>query len=45
MILDLERGFGGFVHVSPQPMNHAVEVLRAEANNESAANYRINEGS
>lgn len=31
MILELERGFGGLVHVSPQPMNHAVAILRAEA--------------
>jgi len=36
MILELERGFGGFVHVSPQPMNHAVAVLQAEARNEDA---------
>jgi hypothetical protein len=27
MILELERGFGGLIHISPQPMRQAVEVL------------------
>ena len=42
MILDLERGFGGLVHVSPQPMNHAVEILQAEASLETAGSHRPN---
>ncbi len=28
MILELERGFGGLVHISPQPMRHAVNTLQ-----------------
>ena len=36
MILELERGFGGLVQVSPQSMNHAVAVLKAESDNETA---------
>jgi hypothetical protein len=36
MILELERGFGGLVHVSPQPMNYTVAALQAEANNENS---------
>src|SRR5262249_52483949 len=32
MILELEKGFGGLVHISPQPMRQAVEALEAEAN-------------
>jgi len=39
MILELERGFGGLVQVSPQPMNHAVAVLQAESNNETAGGH------
>ena len=30
MILELEKGFGGLVHVSPQPMRQAVKTLEAE---------------
>jgi len=30
MILELEKGFGGLVHVSPQPMRQAVKALEAE---------------
>ena len=30
MILELERGFGGLVHISPQPMRQAVKTLEAE---------------
>jgi len=30
MILELERGFGGLIHVSPQPMRQAVKTLEAE---------------
>jgi len=30
MILELEKGFGGLVHVSPQPMHQAVKALEAE---------------
>src|SRR5262249_20364196 len=29
MILELEQGFGGLIHISPQPMRQAVEVLEA----------------
>ena len=32
MILELEKGFGGLVHISPEPMRHAVETLKAESN-------------
>jgi len=32
MILELEKGFGGLVHISPEPMRHAVKALEAEAN-------------
>jgi len=31
MILELERGFGGLIHISPQPMLQAVKTLDAEA--------------
>jgi hypothetical protein len=30
MILELERGFGGLVHISPQPMRQAVATLQTE---------------
>jgi hypothetical protein len=30
MILELEKGFGGLVHISPQPMRQAVETLEAQ---------------
>jgi outer membrane murein-binding lipoprotein Lpp len=30
MILELEKGFGGVVHISPQPMRQAVETLEAD---------------
>jgi len=30
MILELERGFGGLIHISPQPMRQAVKTLEAE---------------
>ena len=39
MILELERGFGGLVRVSPQAMNHAVAALQAEANNEDSGSH------
>src|SRR5262249_7516644 len=32
MILELEKGFGGLVHISPEPMRHAVKALEAESN-------------
>ena len=32
MILELEKGFGGLVHISPEPMRHAVKALEAELN-------------
>jgi len=39
MILELERGFGGLVQVSPQPMNYAVAALQAESINETAGSH------
>jgi uncharacterized membrane protein YqgA involved in biofilm formation len=30
MILELEQGFGGLVHISPQPMRQAVDTLQKE---------------
>jgi hypothetical protein len=30
MILELEQGFGGLVHISPRPMHQAVEALQAD---------------
>ncbi|HEX3340300.1 MAG TPA: hypothetical protein VHT68_14145 [Pseudolabrys sp.] len=39
MILELERGFGGLVQVSSQPMNHAVAVLQADSNNETTGSH------
>jgi hypothetical protein len=30
MILELEKGFGGLIHISPQPMRQAVEVLQRQ---------------
>jgi hypothetical protein len=39
MILELERGFGGFVQVSPHPMNHVVAVLQAESKDETAGSH------
>jgi len=38
MILELERGFGEMVHVSPRAMNHVVAVLQAQSKNETAGN-------
>jgi hypothetical protein len=32
MVLELEKGFGGFIHVSPQPMRQAVAQLQFESN-------------
>jgi hypothetical protein len=32
MILELEKGFGGLVHISQDPMRHAVEALEAPSN-------------
>jgi hypothetical protein len=39
MILELERGFGGLVRVSPQAMNYVVDALQAEANNENSGSH------
>ena len=30
MLLELEKGFGGFIHNSPQPMLQAVKALEAQ---------------
>jgi hypothetical protein len=32
MILELEKGFGGLVHISPQPMRQAAKALEAQSN-------------
>jgi small-conductance mechanosensitive channel len=34
MILELEGGFAGVIHISPQPMRQAVAALQAEAHSE-----------
>jgi hypothetical protein len=39
MILELERGFGGLVHVSPRAMNYAVAALQAEERNENSGSH------
>lgn len=39
IIIELERGFGGLVQVSPQPMKYAVAVLQAESRNEDAGSH------
>jgi hypothetical protein len=36
MFLELERPFGGFVHISSQPMRQAVETLEAEPSDRNA---------
>ena len=36
MFLELERGFGGLVHISPQPMRQAVAVLKAAPSEQNA---------
>jgi hypothetical protein len=32
MILELEKGFGGLVHISPQPMRQAAQALETRSN-------------
>ena len=32
MILELEKGFGGLIHISPQPMRQAAKVLENQSN-------------
>jgi hypothetical protein len=39
MILELERGFGGLVQVSPKAMNYVVDALQAEADNENSGSH------
>jgi hypothetical protein len=34
MIPELERGFGGLIHISPQPMRQAANVLEKALLNE-----------
>ena len=36
MFLELEQGFGGLVHISPQPMRQAVETLETEPSDQNA---------
>jgi hypothetical protein len=42
MILELENGFKGVVHVSPGPMRQVVKTLQAEARNEAVAQRSMN---
>lgn len=37
MILELENGFKGVVHISPEPMRQVVTTLQAEVRNETVA--------
>src|SRR5262245_14282986 len=37
MILELEQGFGGVIHVSAEPMRQAVKTLQAHSNEEAGA--------
>ena len=39
MILELERGFGGLVRVSPHAMNYVVDALQAEDNENSGSTH------
>ena len=32
MILELEKGFGGLIHISPQPMRQAAKALETQSN-------------
>jgi hypothetical protein len=41
MILELEKGFGGLIHISPQPMRQAVAALDAEP---AASTYSVTSG-
>ena len=36
IFLELERGFGGIVRISPEPMLQAVKILQAEPSNQNA---------
>jgi len=36
MFLELEQGFGGLVHISPEPMRQAVKTLEAEPSSQNA---------
>jgi len=36
MFLELEQGFGGLVHISPEPMRQAVNTLQTESSNQNA---------
>jgi hypothetical protein len=36
MFLELEQGFGGLVHISPQPMRQAVKILQSEPSDQNA---------
>jgi len=35
MFLELEQGFGGSVHISPELMRHAVETLETEPSHQN----------
>jgi hypothetical protein len=32
MILELEKGFGGLIHISPQPMRQAAKAFETQSN-------------
>jgi len=36
LFLELERGLGGLVHISSQPMRRAVMILEAEQSDQNA---------
>jgi hypothetical protein len=40
MVLELEKGFGGLIHVSPQPMRQAVAQLQFESNPSASSRGR-----
>jgi hypothetical protein len=41
MVLELEKGFGGLIHVSPQPMRQAVAQLQFESNGSASRSGQV----
>jgi hypothetical protein len=37
MILELEKGFGELIHISPQPMREAARALETQSNDDGGA--------